>query len=122
MRKSIGVILFFILITLSAISAQNNITNISIPSTLEKNKGIKLDNPTTIIEYMVEFYQKAISPVKQQNCPMYPSCSNYGLEALEKYGLRGIFYTVDRLNRCGHDLQYYIKVIVDDEIYFLDIP
>ena len=36
---------------------------------------------------MIRFYQKYISPYKGTKCPYVPSCSQYGLEAIEKYGL-----------------------------------
>ena len=33
----------------------------------------------------ISFYQKYISGIRGQSCPMYPSCSNYGLKVrLEK--------------------------------------
>ena len=36
---------------------------------------------------MIRFYQKYISPYKGTKCPYVPSCSQYGLEAIEKYGV-----------------------------------
>ncbi|MBR4759049.1 MAG: membrane protein insertion efficiency factor YidD, partial [Lachnospiraceae bacterium] len=34
----------------------------------------------------IKGYQKYLSPLKSTKCPYYPSCSCYGLEAVEKYG------------------------------------
>ena len=35
---------------------------------------------------------------------MYPSCSHYAAQAIERYGaVRGWILTVDRLLRCGRD-------------------
>ena len=34
----------------------------------------------------IRFYQKFLSPLKSTKCPYIPSCSQYGLEAIEKYG------------------------------------
>ena len=34
----------------------------------------------------IRIYQKYISPMKGTKCPYIPSCSQYGLEAVEKYG------------------------------------
>ena len=34
----------------------------------------------------IRFYQKYISPMKRTKCPYIPSCSQYGLEAIQKYG------------------------------------
>ena len=35
---------------------------------------------------LIKFYKKYISPMKTTKCPYCPSCSTYGLEAVEKYG------------------------------------
>ena len=35
---------------------------------------------------MIRFYQKYLSPLKSTKCPYYPTCSQYGLEAIQKYG------------------------------------
>ena len=34
----------------------------------------------------IRIYQKYLSPLKHTKCPYYPTCSQYGLEAIEKYG------------------------------------
>ena len=39
-----------------------------------------------ILIRMIQFYQKYLSPMKSTKCPYYPSCSQYGLEAIQKYG------------------------------------
>jgi putative membrane protein insertion efficiency factor len=69
---------------------------------------------------LVRFYQIFISPVKQQNCRMYPSCSHYSLQALKKHGFIGILMTADRLNRCGHDLDNYERIFTLNKIYYFD--
>ncbi|MCA1796282.1 MAG: membrane protein insertion efficiency factor YidD [Geobacteraceae bacterium] len=46
----------------------------------------------------VRFSQKFISPVDSPRCPMYPTCSTYALQALQRHGpVVGSFLTVDRL-------------------------
>ena len=40
----------------------------------------------TILIKLIRFYQKYISPLKSTRCPYIPTCSQYGLEAIEKYG------------------------------------
>ena len=55
-----------------------------------------------IIIFSIKFYQKYISPMKSTKCPYYPTCSNYGLEAVEKYGvLKGSLLTIWRILRCN---------------------
>ena len=50
----------------------------------------------------IRIYQKYISPMKGTNCPYIPSCSQYGLEAVEKYGaLKGGAMAAWRFLRCN---------------------
>ena len=51
---------------------------------------------------MIRLYQIYISPMKRTNCPYIPTCSQYGLEAIEKYGaLKGGLLAVWRILRCN---------------------
>lgn len=46
----------------------------------------------------VRFFQRYISVVDSPRCPMYPTCSAYAIQALDKHGsVLGSFITVDRL-------------------------
>ena len=50
----------------------------------------------------IRFYQKNLSPYKHFKCPYYPSCSNYGLEAIKVHGaFIGSGLTLWRLVRCN---------------------
>lgn len=41
---------------------------------------------------LIKFYQRFISPIKPGKCRFYPTCSQYMLQAIEKYGaLRVVF-------------------------------
>ena len=53
---------------------------------------------------MIKFYKKFISPMKRTpSCRYIPSCSQYALEALQKYGpLKGSYLAVRRILRCNH--------------------
>ena len=49
----------------------------------------------------IRFYRKGISPLKPPVCRFHPTCSQYGLEAIEKYGAgRGSWLLLRRLLRC----------------------
>ena len=49
----------------------------------------------------VRAYQVALSPMLGGQCRYFPTCSAYGIEALEKHGaLRGTWLTVRRIGRC----------------------
>jgi hypothetical protein len=49
----------------------------------------------------IRFYQLAISPMMPAACRYYPSCSNYAIQAIDKYGaLKGGWLAVRRILRC----------------------
>ena len=62
-----------------------------------------------ILIALVKFYRKYISPLTPPTCRYVPTCSQYALEALEKYGaVKGGWLAVKRICRChpfhkGHD-------------------
>lgn len=47
------------------------------------------------------FYQKVISPLKPPSCRFYPTCSEYSIQAVKKYGvLKGLWLALKRLAKC----------------------
>ena len=49
----------------------------------------------------VHFYRRHISPLRAPCCRFVPTCSQYALEAIEKYGAcKGGWLTLRRLLRC----------------------
>ena len=51
---------------------------------------------------LIRFYQKAISPYKGGSCCKYiPTCSNYAIEAIQRFGaFKGFFLALLRKLRC----------------------
>jgi len=50
---------------------------------------------------IIKFYQKYISPIKGKTCRFYPTCSQYAVEALGKYGfLKGSYLSIKRILKC----------------------
>ena len=50
---------------------------------------------------LVRFYRVAISPYRPPCCRYTPTCSQYALEAIEKYGaLKGGWLALKRISRC----------------------
>jgi hypothetical protein len=48
--------------------------------------------------WMLSFYQKTVGPVVSGRCPMYPTCSQYSVQAIHKHGPAiGIIMTADRI-------------------------
>jgi len=51
--------------------------------------------------FLIEIYQKYISPLKRSTCRFYPTCSEYSKQAFLKYGvLKGFYLTVIRILKC----------------------
>jgi len=63
-----------------------------------------------IFKALIVFYRGAISPLFSPQCRYSPSCSEYAMQALEKYGpYKGMWLSLKRLSSChpwgghGHD-------------------
>ena len=51
---------------------------------------------------MIRFYQRNISPFCPSRCRFVPTCSQYALEAVERYGpWKGGWLAFKRLMRCN---------------------
>ena len=50
----------------------------------------------------IRFYQREISPLCPPRCRYIPTCSEYALEAVEKYGaVKGTVLATKRILRCN---------------------
>lgn len=71
------------------------------PGLLRKCWRWLLALPSSAAIAMVRFYQICISPLKPPTCRFTPTCSNYAIESLRKYGmLRGFCRAFRRILRC----------------------
>ncbi len=71
--------------------------------------------------WLLTFYQKVIGPVNGGRCPMYPTCSQYSVQAIRKHGpVVGIIMTADRLMHEGDEQQYLPLSRVGDRYRFID--
>ena len=80
-----------------------------------KNKSNLLSNKIRAVLslpfiVLIKLYQLIISPWLGNQCRFTPTCSQYGIEALRKYGpIKGLWLTAKRIARCnpwgnhGHD-------------------
>jgi len=51
--------------------------------------------------FLLRVYQRCISPLLGPRCRFHPSCSEYAIQALARFGaLRGSWLTIRRLSRC----------------------
>lgn len=49
----------------------------------------------------IRFYRRHISPYKRPCCRFYPTCSVYAVEAVERFGARGLLLAAWRILRCN---------------------
>ena len=55
-----------------------------------------------VLMALIRFYQSAITPNTKAHCIYIPTCSQYGLEAIERFGaLKGSALTIWRFLRCN---------------------
>jgi len=64
-----------------------------------------------LIYSFIYFYQKIISPILPARCRYYPTCSNYGKQALAWHGVRvGSWLLLKRIGSChplgGHGIDF----------------
>lgn len=51
--------------------------------------------------FPIRFYQRYISPMLPPACRFTPTCSQYAIEAIEKYGIfKGLYLAIRRILRC----------------------
>ncbi len=62
-------------------------------------KLLKMPNHTFI--FLIRIYQNSLALIFPSSCRFYPSCSNYGIQALKKFGLiKGSWLTFKRICKC----------------------
>lgn len=55
-----------------------------------------------LILRMLSFYKRQISPALPPSCRFLPTCSEYAMQAVEKYGaMKGGWLAVKRVMRCN---------------------
>jgi len=51
---------------------------------------------------IIKLYKKLISPILPSSCRFYPSCSEYSINSIEKYGIfKGLILSIYRILRCN---------------------
>lgn len=71
--------------------------------------------------WLLSFYQKTIGPVVSGRCPMYPTCSQYSVEAIRKHGpVVGIVMTADRMMHELDEQEHAPLIRVGDRYRYSD--
>lgn len=60
-----------------------------------------LPSGSRILIMLIRGYQLAVSPLLGPRCRFHPTCSQYGIEALNRFGMiKGCWLTVKRVLKC----------------------
>ena len=66
----------------------------------------------------IRLYQRAISPVLPARCKYHPSCSEYAVEAVRRFGiLRGAVLAAWRLLRCNPLSDGGVDLVEDQKLF-----
>lgn len=58
--------------------------------------------PNLLFILLIRFYRLALSPLMAPTCRFYPSCSQYSLQAFEKYNVfKALYLSAWRILRCN---------------------
>lgn len=102
------------------------LSHVDLENNDDGDKGVKRESPVDHKEgkgnIFFDFYKKHISVADGNRCAMFPSCSRYAEQALEKHGFfMGWIMTCDRLTRCGRDEQKRVRSFQSrGRIFYLD--
>lgn len=71
--------------------------------------------PSYIALFLIHFYRYVISPQFPGCCRFEPTCSQYGLTAIRRFGLiKGVILTAKRLSRCRPGGPYGYDPVPDE--------
>lgn len=58
--------------------------------------------PKRVLLWLIQFYRVAISPMHRPCCRYIPTCSQYAMQAIQKYGaIKGGYLALRRILRCN---------------------
>jgi putative membrane protein insertion efficiency factor len=51
--------------------------------------------------FLIKIYQLVLRPLFPSTCRFTPTCSEYSIQAIQKYGfLKGVYLGIKRISRC----------------------
>jgi uncharacterized protein len=72
----------------------------------------------TVLLAPVRLYQRAISPTLPARCKYHPTCSQYAVDAVRRYGvLRGAVLAAWRLLRCNPCSHGGVDYVEDQKLF-----
>jgi len=91
------------------------------PSAYPRSEGSDHSIAAAPFLLLLRFYQTVISPLDGDRCPMYPTCSEYSVQAIRKHGpFIGVVMTADRLIHEEDEQRFAPLDKVGDRYRFID--
>ena len=115
------IVFFFLFLTPKVFACSEESFKGPWGSKTEKKISNKYKLSINPLLWLVVKYKQFISPVDGDRCSMYPSCSQYSLECLEKHGLSiGWILTCDRLIHEADEIKRAVIIRVQNKNLFYD--
>lgn len=115
MMKQLLIAIFVLMISISQGKASDSFVpwDFSAAVDNEQLRGQEMSPGARLLSLAVNFYRETVSRVDGERCRMYPSCSAYSLEAIEKHGFfLGYVMTADRLIHESNEMDNAPKIIL----------
>ena len=62
---------------------------------------VRYETMKLLLISLIRGYQRYISPLKRPSCRFYPTCSEYSIQAIQKYGvIKGCWKSIIRILKC----------------------
>lgn len=77
----------------------------------------------SILKLPVYFYKYCLSPLIPHSCRFYPTCSSFMLDAIDSFGIKGLWIGIKRIFKCNPFCKHYgydpIPINIKGEIKWL---
>jgi len=131
MLKYLKIVIFLLLFIFTFSSAGNtegldSFTPWDFDRSIQCNENVSISYtlPSVsayFLKQCVKVFVHSVSRVDGDRCPMYPTCSSYSLQAIEKHGFfLGIVMTADRLIHESNEMDYAPLIEAGDGVHYFD--
>jgi len=87
---------------IALIVAERQLCIEAIVNSTHKHNSTEKESPfLKVLKSPIMFYREFISSQIKPRCYFYPSCSQFTVEAIQQYRIKGFFLGIDRITRCN---------------------
>ena len=123
---TIKILIFSCLVNSNVCQAQekplNTLLKSAFPTELTEKNINKAKGNSNELQFVLENlyvgYKNIFSAQDSRKCSFYPSCSDYGIQAVKSIGIKGVFITFDRLTRCNGLNPDKYPILLDKNVFY----